>query len=161
MKLILSLLLVIPGIGFATPTKKQSATDEEKAFFNRGHNHMKKLVSLCQQKEFNSAAYDAAMIDPSMAATYKALEAPRGSDAHKNAFAQYKAYLCGMRSALNSYKPQRRNPQDAVVKYNKKNIMAALNAPDWETILENNRRESARFMSRMQEVRWEVLAQVA
>ncbi len=145
----------------ATRIKKNTATPEEKLFYDKGKAHMKKLVALCKQKKFDGTAYDAAMIDPAMKNTFDALEANKKSLTHQNAFNNYQSYLCGMRSELATYRPQGRNPQDSVIKYNKKSVTFALKAPDWETIKENNRREGERFMKRMQEVRWEILAELA
>ena len=145
----------------ATCIKKNTATPEEKEFYDKGKAHMKKLVALCKKKKFDGTAYDAAMTDPAMKKTFEALEANKNSPTHQNAFNNYQSYLCGMRSALSTYSPQGRNPQDAVVRYNKKNITFALKAPDWEAIKENTRKESERFMKRMQEVRWEILAELA
>lgn len=157
---LLSLLLLTPSLT-AIRTKKNIAMPEEKAFYKKGQTHMKKLVTLCKKKKFDGNAYDAAMQDKSMSKTFEALEANKHSPTHQNALKNYKSYLRGMKSELATYRPTRRNPQDAVIRYNKKNVSSALKATNWETILENNRQESKRFMKRMQDVRWEILAQLA
>ncbi len=156
----LGLVLLTPQL-FATPIKKNTASPEEKAFYAKGQAHMKKLVALCKEKKFDGDVYDATIIDKSINQTFEALEADKNSLIHQNAFNNYQSYLCGMRSELATYKPQGRNPQDAVVRYNKKTLTFALKAPNWETIQDNNRRESELFMRRMKEVRWEVLADLA
>ncbi len=157
----LTLLALAGNTLLATPAKKKNATEEEKVFFARGKKHMTKLVELCKKKEFDGLAYDGTMVDQTMNKTFEALEAPRTSARHKNAFNNYQSYLCGMRSAIKTYRPQRRNPQDACMRYNRKTIDFALKAPNWDTVVENNRNETVRFMKRMQEVRWEVLAELA
>ncbi len=160
MKRQLLCILILSTPVLAKPAMKKDATPIEKAFYERGQRHMNKLIELCKQKKHYEAAFEDAMVDKTMKQTYENLSAPRGSARHKIAFNNYRCHLCGMKNAIDRYKPQRRRTQDAFIIYNKKQIMFALEASDWDTILENNRQATARFMKRMQELRWEVLAEL-
>lgn len=130
-------------------------------YFKKGQEHYKKIVGICSKKEFDGEALEAVMVDETSMQLYQRISSgDPASDAYKRAFEDMKTYMRGAKKALDSYKFQQKNPQDAVIRYNQNFIDMTIAAPDFATYMSRSMKISEALQKKMKALTWELLADI-
>ena len=142
------------------PAKKAPALSSDE-YYKKGQDQYRKVVAICEKKDFDSAALDAVMYDETIMQLAQTLGAEDAtSELHKKAFEDFKTYSRGSKSILEGYKSPHKNPQDAIIRYNLKSIEMALSSPDYATYVSYQVKLGAILQKKMKEMTWEVLADI-
>lgn len=132
-----------------------------KEYHKMGQEQYRKVVATCEQKEFDNVAIEALLMDPANMELAQVLaSAEAGSEVQKKAFENMKAYMRGAKSALEGYKPQGKNPQDAFIKYSISSIDMALSSPDYVAYMTRQAKVMEIFQKKMKLLMWEIFADI-
>ncbi len=129
--------------------------------YARGLAHYKKIIEICQKKDFDIAGLEAALFDEASAEIFKDFSIDDPSSAsNKKPFENYKNYSRGAKKALEGYKFQSINPQDSIIRYSMHSFDMVLASPDYATYLSRQMKIAELIQKRMKLLTYEILADI-